>query len=73
VVRVLFDGIDLFAERATDVIGALRQRGFSLDESNRYHPGLLRSDMILGLNLEGGEEVDEEADDGLSIHIRSIS
>jgi hypothetical protein len=44
------------------VIGALRQGGFSLNGSNPYHPELIRGDMLFGLNLDGGEDVDEEAD-----------
>lgn len=67
------NGIELFWTPADEVLRSLRSSGFDVDEeSDPYFPRATNSTLALGFNREGGEYIDEEADDGRSTIFNSV-
>ncbi|HET9516374.1 MAG TPA: hypothetical protein VFO77_01480, partial [Actinoplanes sp.] len=66
VVDVAPDGL-VFATPAQEFIDRLAEAGNRLDIEDVFHP--LLPELSIGLDREGGEEVDE---DGLAIYFQSI-
>jgi hypothetical protein len=44
-----------------------------VDEQDVYFPRAVIGNAVIGFNREGGEFVDEDADDGLALYFNAIS
>jgi hypothetical protein len=70
--RVRLGEVDVFTEEAPAALNRLRATA-ELDDEDVYFPRAVIGNAVVGFNREGGEFIDEDADDGLSVYFNAVS